>query len=107
MDGVFPILVVAGLFLLIIAVVIGTIVAFMRRDRSAKSVQQQPHPGSDTRASQLPDLPASRSTALMDEVPNTEVVELGAWRRTRKRRIVRPRPRRNRSSPPCGLKPTP
>ncbi len=46
MDGVFPMLVVVGLFLLIVAVVVG-IVVLVRRDRSTLSRTHQPRPVAD------------------------------------------------------------
>ena len=86
MDGVFPILVVAGLFLLIIAVVIGTVV-LVRRDRSADSAPQQPRPATDAGAAEPQEAPASRPIGQTGETPDALVGELGAARPQRWRSI--------------------
>jgi ribonuclease Y len=78
-DGVFPILVVTGLLLLIIAVVIGTVV-LVRRDRSANSAPQQPRPATDAGAAEPQEVPASRPIGQTDETPDALVGELGAAR---------------------------
>ncbi|HEV2927821.1 MAG TPA: ribonuclease Y [Propionibacteriaceae bacterium] len=59
MDGVFPTLVVAGLFLLIITVIVATTV-MVRRDRSAISRSRQSTPPTDAVASHAPQAAASQ-----------------------------------------------
>jgi ribonuclease Y len=65
LDGVLPVLVVAGLFLLIVAVVIGTVV-LARRDRSAVSRSHQPPPATDA-TDRSSEASASQPTGQADD----------------------------------------
>ena len=103
-DGVFPALVVAGLFLLVLAVVIGTVV-IARRGRPTSSQSQRPPLTSNAAVTRSHQTSASQP----DGSANEEIRLVSADRRTSgpRPRTVGPRPGLNRSWRPCGLRPTP
>ena len=77
LDGVFPTLVVAGLFLLVIVVVIGTVVV-ARRGRSALSRPHRPPKDSDAVAGPSHEAPSSKPIGHAADRTETSAGERGA-----------------------------